>query len=132
TSGPATATIAANPSAGSPATRSPRAAHSANTISSVGPTPSATAPHNPPGTRNGLTSAGSFTLSTTSATNSSTSAPPYSIRTIEISRSNDIPSASAHAAEHSTTLTHGTPASVLRATTFGSNPSSASAYGTRV
>ena len=55
----------------------PRAAQSANPISNVGPTPIATAPHNPPGTRKGLTISGSFTRSTTSATNSSISAAPY-------------------------------------------------------
>ncbi len=87
----------------------PRAAHNANPISTAGPTPIATAPKIPPGTLNGLANPGSFTRSTTSATNSSINLAPYNTRSIEISRSNDSLSASAHATEHSTTLTHGTP-----------------------
>src|ERR1700677_653916 len=130
--GPAAATIAANASAGSPATLSPRAAHSANAISIAGPTPIPTAPQRPPGILNGRGKFGSFTRSTTSATNSSSRATPYSTRSIEISRSNDTPSAGAHASEHSTTLTHGTPAAVFHVIAFGSNPSSANAYGIRV
>ena len=57
--------------------------------------------------------------------NSSTNAAPYKTRSIEISRSNVNPSASAQPTLHARTLTHGTPFVQRLASTRGRRPSSA-------